>query len=323
MQGVCFLLSACLLLNFLRQNLRNVKRFEPNMKFFTSYLTFLATVGLMTAPLAAQNTSFVGPDPGSLVIIGGGSLSDTIYQRIIDQAGGNDAPLVVVPTADGAESYDQDAAGAANFRRLGSTNVTVLHTYDPQVANTEAFIQPLLQAKGVFFGGGRQWRLVDAYAGTLAEQAFQGVLDRGGVISGSSAGASIQGSFLARGDTQNNQVMVGDHQVGFGYIKNTAIDQHVLVRNRLFDMFDILKVRPELLAFGIDENTALVVSKNDAEVIGASYVAVYDGGFWSREGSDLKNLPNASSIFYYLRSGDKYDLGARKVVEPTEQVEQT
>lgn len=293
------------------------------MKTPSRYLTFIAAFGLIIDPLAAQNTSFVGPDPGSLVIIGGGSLSDNIYQRIIDLAGGNDAPIVVVPTADGAPSYDQDAAGAANFRRLGSTNVTVLHTYDPQVANTEDFVQPLLQAKGVFFGGGRQWRLVDAYAGTLAEQAFRRVLDRGGVISGSSAGASIQGSFLARGDTQNNQVMVGDHQVGFGYIKNTAIDQHVLVRNRLFDMFDILKVRPELLAFGVDENTALVVSKNDAEVIGASYVAVYDGGFWSREGSDLKNLPPASNIFYYLRNGDKYDLGERKVVEPVEREQHT
>lgn len=284
------------------------------------HLTFFTALGLIIDLLAAQNSSSsVGPDTGSLVIIGGGSLSDNIYQRIIDLAGGNDSPIVVVPTADGAPSYDQDAAGAANFRRLGATTVTVVHTYDPQTANTEAFVQPLRQARAVFFGGGRQWRLVDAYAGTLAEQAFQGVLDRGGVIAGSSAGASIQGSFLARGDTQNNQVMIGDHQVGFGYIKNTAIDQHVLVRNRLFDMFDILRVRPELLAFGIDENTALVVSKNDAEVIGASYVAVYDGGFWSREGSDLKNLPDGPNRFYYLRSGDRYDLGERKVVvEPTE-----
>ncbi|ROW09259.1 hypothetical protein VPNG_05817 [Cytospora leucostoma] len=270
-------------------------------------------MGLLAAA-QAQNTSFVGPETGALVIVGGGILSDNIYQRVIDLAGGNDSAIVVIPTADGADSYDQDAAGASNFRRLGVKNVTVLHTYDPQVADTEEFVKPLLDAKGVWFGGGRQWRLVDAYAGTRAEKAFAGVLRRGGVIGGSSAGASIQGSFLARGDTANNQIMVGDHQVGFGYIKNTAIDQHVLVRNRLFDMFDILKVRPELLGFGIDENTALVVSKNDAEVIGASYVAVYDGGFWSREGSDLKNLPDASSIFYYLRDGDRYNLGTRKVV---------
>lgn len=265
-----------------------------------------------------QDLPFIGPEKGTLLIVGGGSLSDNIYQRVIDLAGGSDAPIVVIPTADGAESYDQDAAGAAAFRRLGVKSVTVLHTYDPQVADTEDFARPLRNAKGVWFGGGRQWRLVDAYASTLTEKAFAEVLQRGGVIGGSSAGASIQGSFLARGDTVNNQVMVGDHQVGFGYIRNTAIDQHVLVRNRQFDMFDILRVRPELLGFGIDENTALVVSKNDAEVMGASFVAVYDGGFWSREGSNLKNLPEGSAIFYYLKDGDRYDLGARKVIKPEE-----
>lgn len=289
----------------------------------TSHILRLTTaaMGLLATTARAQNSSStIGPETGSLVVVGGGSLSDNIYQRVIDLAGGPGpaSSIVVIPTADGAESYDQDAAGAAAFRRLGAGNVTVLHTYDRAVADSEGFVEPLLAATGVWFGGGRQWRLVDAYAGTRSEAEFAGVLGRGGVVGGSSAGASIQGSFLARGDTANNQVMVGDHQVGFGYLKDTAVDQHVLVRNRIFDMFDILKVRPELLGFGIDENTALVVSGNDAEVIGASYVAVYDGGFWSREGSELKNLPPSSSIFYYLRSGDRYDLGARKVVEPTE-----
>lgn len=290
------------------------------MKITTNLIRLTtAAMSLLTTTAQAQNISTIGPEKGSLVVVGGGTLSDTIYQRVIDLAGGTGpaSSIVVIPTADGAESYDQDAAGAAAFRRLGAGNVTVLHTYDPAVADTEEFVAPLLSATGVWFGGGRQWRLVDAYAGTRSEAEFRAVLERGGVIGGSSAGASIQGSFLARGDTANNQVMVGDHQVGFGYLKNTAVDQHVLVRNRIFDMFDILKVRPELLGFGIDENTALVVSGNDAEVIGASYIAIYDGGFWSREGSELKNLPDSSSIFYYLRNGDRYDLGARKVVEST------
>lgn len=278
-----------------------------------SVLTLCLTA-LGSARPSTWNSSYVGPETGSLVIVGGGSLSDSIYQRVIDLAGGNDAPIVVIPTAGGEESYDQETAPAPTFRRLGAKNVTVIHTYDPEVADTEEFTKPLTEAKGVWFGGGRQWRLVDAYAGTLSEQLFWDVLGRNGVIGGSSAGASIQGSFLARGDTENNQVLVGDHQVGFGFIKDTAVDQHVLVRNRQFDMFDILKVRPELLGISIDENTAFIVSKNDAEVFGASYVIVYGGGFWSREGSDLKNLPDKSSIFYFLKTGDRYDLGNREVI---------
>ena len=169
-------------------------------------------------------------------------------------------------------------------------------------------------AQGIWFTGGRQWRLVDAYGGTKAETLFWQVLDREGVIGGTSAGATIQGSYLARGDTQNNQIMMGDHEQGFGFIKNVAIDQHVLVRNRQFDLLEILRNRPELLGLGIDENTAILVQGNQFEVMGSSYVLIYDGTFWSREGSTLKKLPPAAQRFYFLRPGDKYDLAKRQII---------
>ncbi|KAH7345878.1 hypothetical protein BKA66DRAFT_517161 [Pyrenochaeta sp. MPI-SDFR-AT-0127] len=280
------------------------------MLLTTGLSAFAFAVTTFAQPIT--NTTFIGPENGHLVIVGGNLQSDSIWQRIIALAGGPDAPIVVIPTAGGEPTYDANFPAAVSFRRLGAKNVTVLHTYDPAVADTDEFIAPILEAKGIFFGGGRQWRLVDAYAETKTEQAFQAVLDRGGVISGSSAGASIQGSFLARGDTASNQLLIGDHTVGFGYLKNTAIDQHVLVRNRHFDLFDILREYPDLLGVAIDEDTALIVNKNEAEVFGSTYALIYDGGFWSREGSDLKNPPKER--FYFLRPGDKYDLGARKVI---------
>ncbi|KAH8203042.1 hypothetical protein TruAng_002770 [Truncatella angustata] len=284
--------------------------------------SLLLAVAFITATVARSTTSngsYVGPENGHLVIVGGNLQSDSIWQKIIELAGGPDAPLVVIPTAGGEPTYNESLPSAASLRSNGARNVTVLHTYDPAVADTEEFVAPLRGAGGVFFDGGRQWRLVDAYAGTATEGAIQAVLDRGGVVSGSSAGASIQGSFLARGDTANNQVMVGDHTVGFGYLKNAAIDQHVLVRNRHFDMFDILRAYPGLLGIGIDENTALVVHQNEAAVLEGTYVLVYDSGFWSREElSELKNLPPPEDRFYFLRPGDKYDLGLRKVIVESE-----
>lgn len=279
----------------------------------TPILSTLLLLSSQTLAAPKAKAPVVGPVKGSLVVVGGGSLSDNIYQEVITRAKGGS--IVVIPTAEGAATYDQNAAGAAAFRRLGATNVTVLHTYDPKVANTDAFVAPLRNASAIWFGGGRQWRLVDAYAGTKSEAAFRGVLDRGGVIGGSSAGASIQGSFLARGDTASNQVLVGDHTVGFGYLRNVAIDQHVLVRGRIFDMFDILKVRPDLLGFGCDENTAFVVDGDAAKVIGASYCVIYDGTFWAREGSEMKHPPPKDKVFYLIREGDRYDLAARKVIE--------
>ena len=156
--------------------------------------------------------------------------------------------------------------------------------------------------------------LVDAYQGTKTEQMFWHVLERGGVIGGTSAGATIQGSFLARGDTRHNQIMVGDHQQGFGFLKNVTIDQHTLARNRHYDMFQILQERPDLLGLSLDEMTGIVVTGDQFEVIGESYVLVYDGGFWSREGWSMKRLPPGNNLFYFLRAGDRYDMAKRKMV---------
>lgn len=257
-----------------------------------------------------------GPANGTLIIIGGGEISESLNKRIMEISGGLQAPIVVIPTAEGRDSYDQDFGEAGMLRKLGATDVTVLHTTDRNVANSEEFVKPLLKARLVWFSGGRQWRLVDAYKNTLTEKMLRKVLENGGTIGGSSAGATIQGSFLVRGDTKNNQVMMGDHQEGFGFLKNVAIDQHVLARNRQFDMFEILRDHPELLGIGIDESTAIIVKGDIFEVAGKSYVVVYDGKFWSREGSDLKKLPEKSQQFYFLREGDKYDLRKRIVVVP-------
>ncbi len=254
----------------------------------------------------------VGPEKGSLFIVGGGKFSDELVERFFELAGGKDASIVVVPTAGGAPKYGESSGDF--FRKKGATNVSVLHTHDRKLANTEAFCEPLKSAKAVWFGGGRQWRLVDAYKGTLVEKMFHDVLARGGVIGGSSAGATIQGSYLARGDTRNNQIMMGDHEEGLGFLKNTAIDQHVIARNRHFDLLNVIRKQPELLGLGVDENTAIEVKGDQFVVRGASYALVYDGQFWSREGVDLKQFPEKESLFYFLKEGDRYDLKERKVI---------
>ncbi len=262
----------------------------------------------------AQNKSTTGPTKGSLVIVGGGRNNDQVTAKFMELAGGQDAHIVVIPTAAGASTYPDNVGNAGLFRKMGAAKVTVMHTNDPKEANTLAFTKPLESATAVWFSGGRQWRLVDSYKDTKTEKAIWEVLNRGGVVGGSSAGATIQGSYLARGHTENNQKMMGDHEEGFGFIKNIAIDQHVLARNRQFDMFDILKNRPELLGIAIDESTAVVVTGNTFEVIGKSYVLIYDGTFYSREGTSLKTLPSKENTFYFLRAGERYDMKNRKVI---------
>lgn len=250
----------------------------------------------------------VGPENGSLVVVGGAMRSPEIYERFIRLAGGPDAHIVLVPTAGGGEEYDEFYGGMNAWRDAGARNLTLLHTTDPAVADTEEFIEPLETAGGVFFFGGRQWRLVDAYGGTRAEEAFREVLERGGVIGGSSAGASIQGSFLVRGDTGTNTIMMGDHQRGFGYLRGVGIDQHVLRRNRQFDMVEVIEAHPELLGIGLDEDTAIVVQGDRFEVIGRSYAIIYDN----------RTTTDSGGPFYFLAPGDRYNLATREATRPTQ-----
>jgi len=256
-----------------------------------------------------------GPAQGTLLVIGGGA-SDIFYEKFMELVGGPDAPIVVIPTAmtSGVLKPEDLDRFRKRYTEKGFKNVTVLHTRDRAEANSEEFIEPLKTAAGVWFSGGRQWRHADSYLDTKSHQAFFDLLDRGGVIAGSSAGATIQGSYLARGDTRANTIMMGDHEEGLGFISNVAIDQHLLARNRQFDLFEILENRPELLGIGLDEDTGIIVEGNEFTVFGTSYVAIYDGTRWSAERDTVYQLPAGSFQFYTLIEGEKYDLLKRKVI---------
>jgi len=209
--------------------------------------------------------------PNGTLMLAGGAVESELYAAFVRRAGGADARIVYVPTAaasvplDSTRAYVRRTAAQAG---ASPEHVTVLHTRDPEVADTDSFAAPLASADAVWFGGGRQWRLVDAYAGTATLDGFRSVLERGGVIGGSSAGATIQDSFLVRGDTETNQIMMGNHQDGFGFLPQSAVDQHLLARNRQCDLIPVIETHPELLGIGIDENTAAVVQGDTLRVVG-------------------------------------------------------
>jgi cyanophycinase len=254
----------------------------------------------------ALNGADIGPSKGTLVIVGGGMKDSAIIKRFLELAGGADAPMVLIPTAGGDAQYDQFWSGALQFKEAGATNLTVLHTTSRAEADSEEFVRPIQKARAVFFGGGRQWHLADSYLNTRTHRELNALLERGGVIGGSSAGATIQGSFLARGDTRGPDIMIGDHLEGLGFLRNVAIDQHLLKRNRQFDLIEVVEKYPQLLGIGIDEDTAIVVQGDSFEVIGQSYVAIYDNQHHMKSGGK----------FYFLTRGDRFDLKRREATRP-------
>src|SRR5438445_1005334 len=200
---------------------------------------------LITAASLAFAGTAVGPPKGAVLAAGGGALGPELINRFVDLAGGPDAPIVFIPTA--LDPQPPNLVEVNILRKAGVKNLTILHTTDRQVADSKKFVEPLRKARGVWFGGGRQWRLVDSYLNTRTLRELRAVLDRGGVIGGSSAGATILGSYLVRGARSGNQIMMAPgYEQGFAFLRGVAIDQHLLKRNRENDLVGVIKAHPSL-----------------------------------------------------------------------------
>ena len=269
--------------------------------------------GICAAGLYSQAFEY-GPAKGTLVIQGGGSSEGTgIAETFILKAGGPNAKIVVVPTAGGNRNRDgsvivyTEEKVLASWKKRGATNVHMLHTHDPKVADTEAFASMLRDASGLWFDGGRQWNIVDSYANTLTYREFHKVLERGGVIGGSSAGATIQGDYLVRGAVSGSDVVMTpepNHERGFKFLRRTAIDQHINTRNRWDDIIPVVKKWPELLGIGLSEATAIIVKGDRFEVMGAWKVAVHD---------NTRLYQPWEKPYFVLSAGDVYNMKTRKV----------
>jgi cyanophycinase len=272
---------------------------------FTRFVMFGTLAALIGGiPIGAAQTA--GPAKGWLISHGGGTVSKAVQERFVALAGGPDANFVLIPTA----MSDEEIAVGGFFRWQGTrwakswgiNHVTLLHATDKATANSDYFIDALRKASGVWILGGRQWRLADIYLDTAVEREIKELLGRGGVVGGSSAGATIQGSFLVRGDPQGNLVMMSPgHERGFGLLSNSAIDQHINTRGREYDLLEVIKKHPELLGFGIDEGAAIVVHGDSLQVVGGR-VAIYDSN--ARDGV----------FHYYLWPGATFKLSCGHIM---------
>ena len=153
-----------------------------------------------------------------------------------------------------------------------------------------------MSATGVYLPPGNSGRLAEAYLGTRTQMTLKALLDRGGVIFGSSAGAIIQGSFTVRGRPDKPLLIAPGRTTGFGFLTNVAINPHLTSAKRDAELVNVADAHPHILGIGIDDDAALVVRQNIFEVIGTGRVAIYD------------NVRRDGSWYYWLMPGDRFDL---------------
>ena len=262
------------------------------------------------------------PRRGTLLLSGAGEpLADpAALRRFVALAGGPQAEVVYLPTAassvrlpsgfvaelpeSGEIMPSVEAFELALATLLGVRRVRVLHTRDPAVAASEEFATPLRDARAVWIGYGSAGRLAALFLGTPVARELEGVLKRGGVVGGNSAGAIIQGSFIVRGRPDKPVLMARGHEAGFGLLRGVAINPHLTSARREEELIQIVDQHPDLLGIGLEDTAALLVSEEVAEVLGSGRVAIYD---------DTRRGP---LWYYWLQPGDRFDLKSRRLLEP-------
>jgi len=275
---------------------------------------------------AALAGDTLGPEKGVLYISGGGQLNFNEFVQLVRKTTGEREPRIcVVTTAQGnrrTKAYNEGVP----FRlvntlktRFKLEKTTELFTLRKEDANTEPYYGLIDEADAVFMSGGNQSFLTDAFLGTKVHDAMLRLLERGGVIGGSSAGAQAQSSFMTRGDYTQRSIL-GDkkHQVGFGFVKNAAFDVHVSERSREKDLLKLFRAKPKqlqekglnplgLLGVGIDQGTTIIVEGNRFRVSGSNKVYVFDPQEW---GEGVK------PFYTELVKGQVFDMKERRVLNP-------
>lgn len=246
----------------------------------------------LVARMTADVQRPVDTSDGILIIAGGGMLPRNIKERFWNLAGDATSRIVVIPG-----SPLEPARLATHEERwddFETTSMTVLQAASRAEADDPNFSRALDSATGVWLGGGQQSWVAARYRGTLVHEKLKQVLDRGGVIGGTSAGAAIMSDVMIAGGKREP---VADR--GFGFFPEGIIDQHFLKRNRMTRLCRMLAEQPTLIGFGVDERTALIVERKGwrLSVIGDSYVTACVPG------------PRDEPFrFEFLKAGDQTDL---------------
>jgi cyanophycinase len=257
-----------------------------------------------------------------LVIIGGAEDKEGdchILREFVRRAGGTKAKIVIMTAAtelprDVGENYIRV------FERLGSDKVRIVDTTSREDGSSSTALEAIAEASGIFFTGGDQSRITDILKDTEIDAAIHQRYSEGVVIAGTSAGAAVMPDvMIVGGDSQTNpRIEVVEMAPGMGFLPGVVIDQHFSQRGRLGRLISALSQQPAVLGFGIDENTAMVVTDHQIEVIGEGSVTIVDESEVKYCNVDEILRDEALAIcgarLHILPHGYKFDLKTRKPI---------
>lgn len=203
------------------------------------------------------------------------------------------------------------------FSELGVKNLKVLDVSNRKDSFDENNLNIVRDSSIIFFTGGDQLRITSLVGGTPLFDEFNKAFQEGCILVGTSAGASIMSStMIVKGDDEKSpRKCTLKMAPGFGFIKKVIIDQHFAQRGRIGRLLAGIAQNPETLGIGIDEDTAIVVDKNEIKVIGNGAVYFLDGADLTFSNVSEKYQEEILSMYnvkmHILTAGNRFDLQKR------------
>lgn len=255
---------------------------------------------------------------GPLVIIGGHEDKTgkrTILAEVARHLRGGRLVVATVASHQPEGYFDsyREAFGA-----LGVSDLVELYVNERAQALDPATLKPFEGAAGVFFTGGDQLRICSQLGDTPVEEQVRAIHAAGGVIAGTSAGASAMSDTMLVKGTSRETHRIGDLHLapGLGLVRDVIIDQHFAERGRIGRLLGAVAQNPRELGLGIDEDTAVILRNNRFKVIGSGGVYVVDGGGVTRSNIAEAETDRVLSLhdvrMHVLADGDSFDLLVRR-----------
>ena len=261
---------------------------------------------------------------GCLIIIGGGedrapSGQRVILREIARHVRGGKLVLATV-ASHRPEGYFAEYEKA--FADLGLGGLVELYVEERSQAGDREKLSVLDDAAGIFFTGGDQLRITSQIGDTGIEAKVRALYERGGVVAGTSAGASVMSETMLIRGTSKVTHRIGDLHMapGMGLMRDVIIDQHFAERGRFGRLIGAIAHNPRILGLGLDEDTAAVVEGDRFKVIGSGAVYVVDGSGISysniAEAQSLQALSMHNMRVHVLSDHDSFDLKERRAIPP-------
>ncbi|GAB1441944.1 hypothetical protein MASR2M39_07790 [Ignavibacteriales bacterium] len=248
-------------------------------KSLKSFLLFLVLVLVMTVEIMPQ---------GYICAVGGGSEGTNDWNRapyswIVEKA---DSGKIVVLSVNEETTWIPDY-----FKSLGASASFNLRINSRTLADSQAMYDSIVALDGIFIKGGNQYNYINYWKGTLTEEAIKVVFNRGGVVSGTSAGAMVLGEHDLSAkygtyypDDALPNPFINQSHVESDFLKlipGVLFDTHVIERARQGRMVPLFaKLQSDgienVTIVGIDDRTAICISPDGTgTVMGSGAVAIY------------------------------------------------